>query len=99
MAPGTDTKSPNTLLTLATERLRLGHARDAVRHARQAGRGIADPVLRAINVGGLLIDAGSDLTNPRLIREAVDELRKVATHVSPSLEWAYHFNLGNGLSA
>lgn len=82
----------------AAEQLRRGRPAEAVRIARKVARLIEDPVLRAINVGGLLIDAGADLKKIHLVKEAVDELERVSTQVTEPNRPAYHFNLGNGYS-
>ena len=89
----------NIRMGTAVEQLRCGRPTEAVRTARKVARLIRDPVLRAINVGGLLIDAGADLKKVRLIKEAVDELERVSAQVTEPNRWAYHFNLGNGYSA
>ena len=89
------TETVNVLMATGVEQLRCGRPAEAVRTARKGARLIRDPVLRAINVGGLLIDAGADLKKVRLVKEAVDELERVSAQVTEANRWAYHFNLGN----
>ena len=86
-------------MATGVEQLRCGRPAEAVRTARKVARLIRDPVLRAIKVGGFLIDAGADLKKVRLVKEAVDELEGVSAQVTEPNQWAYHFNLGNGYSA
>ena len=93
------TETVNILMATGVEQLRCGRPAEAVRTARKVARRIRDPVLRAINVGGFLIDAGADLKKVRLVKEAVDELERVSAQVTEPNRWAYHFNLGNGYSA
>ena len=93
------TETVNILMATGVEQLRCGRPAEAVRTARKVARLIGDPVLRAINVGGFLIDAGADLKRVRLVKEAVDELERVSAQVTEPNRWAYHFNLGNGYSA
>ena len=92
------TDTVNILMATAVEQLRCGQPAEAVRTARKVARLIEDPVLRAINVGGFLIDAGADLKKVRLVKEAVDELERVSAEVPEPVRSAYHFNLGNGYS-
>ena len=93
------TETVDILIAAGVDQLRCGRPAKAARTARKLARLIRDPVLRAINVGGLLIDAGADLRRVRLIKEAVDELERVSGQVTEPDRWAYHFNLGNGYSA
>ena len=86
------------LIERGQQELRRGEPSAAVRTARSLARAISDPVVRAINVGGLLIDAGSDLGNTRFIREGVNELERVSAQLTEANSWSYHFNLGNGFS-
>ena len=85
-------------MATGVEQLRCGRPAEAVRTARKIARLIKNPVLRAINVGGLLIDAGADLKKVRLVKEAVDELECVSAEVTEPVRPAYHYNLGNGYS-
>lgn len=79
------------------QQLDCGQPSSAVRTARRAARVISDPVTRAINVGGLLIDAGSDLRKTRFIQEGIDELESVSGQVTESQLATYHYILGTGL--
>ena len=92
------TDTVNILMANAVEQLRCGRPTEAVRTARKVERLIEDPVLRAINVGGLLIDAGADLKKVHLVKEAVDQLERVSAGVTEHVQPAYHFSLGNGYS-
>ena len=92
-------ETANDLVNDGIEHLRSGRPAEAVRTARRVARLITDPILRAINVGGLLIDAGSDLKTASLIKEGTDQLERVSVNVTEIHRWAYHFNLGNGFSA
>ena len=86
------------LIERGQQELHSGEPSAAIRTARKIARSISDPVVRAINVGGLLIDAGSDLGNTRFIREGINELERVSAQVTGANTWAYHFNLGTGFS-
>ena len=92
------TDTVNRLSATAIEQLRCGRPAEAVRTARKVSRLIEDPVVRAINVGGILIDAGADLKKVRLVKEAVAELERVSEEVTGPNRPAYHYNLGNGYS-
>lgn len=87
------------LIERGRQQLDCGQPSSAVRTARRAARAIGDPVTRAINVGGLLIDAGSDLRKTRFIQEGIDELESVSGQVTESQLATYHYILGTGFSA
>lgn len=87
---------PQQLLSRAAECLRMGDCVTAVRLARSAGRAIRDPFLRALNVGGVLIDAGSYLRRSHLIHEGIRLLADVERLVPQPQRAAYLYNLGNG---
>ena len=86
------------LIERGRRQLHCGQPSSAVRTARRAARVISDPVARAINVGGLLIDAGSDLHKTRFIKEGIDELESVSAQVTESQLGEYHYILGTGFS-
>lgn len=87
------------LLDRATQLLKSGESAGAIRLARQATRRISDPVVQALNLSAFLIDSGSDLGQPRLIREGVEKLKAVAGHVQQLHVRPFHYNLGNGYAA
>jgi tetratricopeptide (TPR) repeat protein len=87
------------LLREAKEHVRHGRGADAIRLARRASAATSDPFTAALNLGGILIDGGTDEKDPRLVREGVRRLVGVAGHVRPGAEAVYHYNLGNGYSA
>jgi len=86
-------------LLAASEALRLGQPLAALRLARTAARLTPDPVIRAFNLAGYLIDIGSDLRKTKLIREGVAQLEQISKSVPPGVEAGFHYNLGNGYSA
>lgn len=92
------TDTVNLLMATAGEQLRCGRPAEAVRTAREVARLIENPAVRAIIVGGILIDAGANLKKVRLVKEAIDELERVSAQVTESVRPAYHYNLGNGYS-
>lgn len=94
-----DSKSPNHLNKEASEHLRLGRRKEAVRAARAAACLTSDPVTRAINLGGILIDVGSDMGDRRLVKEGVYKLEAVRSLVSEEHLSKFHYNLGNGYAA
>lgn len=76
----------------------FGRWREAVRLARIALRRDPDPVRSAIDAGGTLIDAGSEMGNRRLIVEAVRRIEGVIADVPKHGKHAAHYNLANGYS-
>lgn len=86
-------------LEAAAEALRFGQPQAALRLARHAARLTTDPVVRAFNLAGFLIDAGSDLHNTRLIREGVGLLDGLLQSAPSRLQPGLHYNLGNGYAS
>ena len=87
------------LIDRGRQQLDCGQPSLAIRTARRAARIISDPVTRAIKVGGLLIDAGSDLHKTRIVKEAIDKLESVSAQVTESQLGEYHYILGTGYLA
>lgn len=86
------------LLSEASKLLRVGRSGAAIRKARSAAPLIRDPVVRAVNLSAILIDAGAELKKSAYVREGVDALRAVEKDVTADLAPLFHYNLGNGYS-
>lgn len=99
LAPSRTMPSVPEAILRATELLRIGRASEAIALARKAARLITDPHAKAITLGGLLVDSGTDLRKPGLIREGTTLLRGALTSVPETMEFALHYNLGNAYSA
>jgi len=76
--------------------LEQGRPREAVHVARNEASSTKDPLLRALNLGGLLIDAGSDLSEAKLVREGVTLLQENLKNIKAEYSLVYHYNLGTG---
>ncbi|MBX3132436.1 MAG: hypothetical protein KF689_03465 [Gemmatimonadaceae bacterium] len=76
--------------------LSIGESRSAVRLARQTSRLVEDPFSAAMSLGGILIDAGAQLGNRRLVAEGRALIESVGDDVPSEYRAAYHYNLGNG---
>lgn len=90
--------NPNDLMRDAQQHLKVGHAREAILSARAAGRLTRDQG-GGINLGGILIDAGSQLRSSRLVREGIALTSGVLAGAPPRALPALHYNLGNGYGA
>lgn len=79
--------------------LEQGESKAAVRLARQASKKLRDPFARAMNLGGVLIDAGAHLRDRRLVAQGRALMESVSVAVPPEYRSSFHYNLGNAYAA
>lgn len=86
---------PNLRWRQASDLLRQGKPRDALRAARRAARILPAHPATHLNLSGFLIDAGSDLHRPRLVREGIALLHRMRSTAPAESLHHLEANLGN----
>lgn len=87
------------LFNNARELLDHGETKRAIKLARYAAIKTQNPSIRTINLSGILIDAGSDLKNTKLICEGIRLLELQKNYVKKEHLFPLHYNLGTGYLA
>ncbi|MCH7574089.1 MAG: hypothetical protein IIA59_03100 [Candidatus Marinimicrobia bacterium] len=87
------------LFKFSRDLLDSGETRRAVKVGRRAAALAKNEIATATNLGGILIDAGGDLNDGKLIREGVELLKSVENYASESNTKYFHHNLGTGYLA
>jgi len=86
----------NELFEQAKEQLRLGDGQKAISLARSAARLVKDRFVKAMNLGGIMIDAGAQMNRADLVRKGINMLSEVSDSVPVAKRVRYYYNLGNG---
>ncbi len=87
------------LFNNARKLLDNGETKKSIKLARYAATKTQNPLIRTINLSGILIDAGSDLKNTNLIWEGVRLLESQKDYVKKQHLYSLHYNLGTGYLA